>query len=180
GGVLAGAMLSLLHEYSGLTLFSAALLALAVCLLPYDIARRNLRQPGLTGFIALCLLGGYVWLVIAGLLGLAGGFVPGHSWRDATLHAVGLGFVFSMIFGHAAIIFPAVMRVRIPYHPVFYLPLLALHASLALRVFGGLGDRFPLRQEGGLINAIALLLFIIILLGSVVRGRREATSQGVA
>ncbi|MCF8151190.1 MAG: hypothetical protein K9J80_10640 [Sulfuritalea sp.] len=180
GGVLAGAMLSLLHEYSGLTLFSAALLALAVWLLRYDIARRNLRQPGLTGFIALCLLGGYVWLVIAGLLGLAGGFVPGHSWRDATLHAVGLGFVFSMIFGHAAIIFPAVMRVRIPYHPVFYLPLLALHASLALRVFGGLGDRFPLRQEGGLINAIALLLFIIILLGSVVRGRREATSQGVA
>ena len=116
--------------------------------------------------------------MLAGLLGLAGGFLPGHPWRDATLHAVGLGFVFSMIFGHAPIIFPAVVRVKIPYHPFFYLPLLVLHASLALRIFGGLGDAFPLRREGGLLNAIALLLFIVTMIASVVRGSRE--TQGDA
>lgn len=172
GIVVAGALLSLSREDAGLRLFAAGLLALAAWLLRYDIARRNLRQPGLTGFIAHCLLAGYAWLVLAGLLGLAGGFMPGHPWRDATLHAVGLGFVFSMIFGHAPIIFPAVMRVKIPYHPAFYLPLLVLHASLALRVTGGLGERLPWLSHGGLINAVALLLFILTLLGSVGRGRR--------
>lgn len=41
-----------------------------------------------------------------------------------------------MVFGHAAIIFPAVLKVKIPYHPAFYVPLALLHASLALRVAG--------------------------------------------
>ncbi|MCK9381441.1 MAG: hypothetical protein M0P95_10310 [Sulfuritalea sp.] len=173
GGILAGATISFWQEDAGLRLFAAGLLALAVWLLRYDIARRNAQQQGLVRFIAVCLLSGYAWLVLAGLLGVAGGFLPGHPWRDATLHAVGLGFVFSMIFGHAPIIFPAVVQVKIPYHPVFYLPLLVLHASLALRIFGTLGNNFPLRADGGLFNAIALLLFIATLLASVVRGRRQ-------
>ncbi|MDK9703973.1 MAG: hypothetical protein OEL20_12625 [Sulfuritalea sp.] len=173
GGILAGAALSLGEEDAGLALFAAGLLALALWLLRYDIARRNARTTGLTRFIALCLLSGYAWLVLAGLLGLAGGFLPGHPWRDATLHAVGLGFVFSMIFGHAPIIFPAVVRVKIPYHPFFYLPLLVLHASLALRMLGGLDDAFALRREGGMLNAVALLLFVATMIASVVRGRRE-------
>ena len=178
GGILASAALSFWQEDAGLRLFAAGLLALAVWLLRYDIARRNAQQRELVRFIALCLLSGYAWLVLAGLLGIAGGFLPGHPWRDATLHAVGLGFVFSMIIGHAPIIFPAVVRVKIPYHPAFYLPLLALHASLALRIFGGLGDNFPLRSEGGLLNAVALLLFIATMIASVVRGSRE--TQGAA
>jgi hypothetical protein len=175
GGIVAGAALSFWQEDTGLRLFAAGLLALAAWLLRYDIARRNARQTGLVRFIALCLLSGYGWLVIAGLLGISGGFLPGHPWRDATLHAVGLGFVVSMIFGHAPIIFPAVVRVKIPYLPFFYLPLLVLHASLALRILGGLGDKFSLRSEGGLLNAIALLLFIATMVASVVRGRRDAT-----
>ena len=172
GTILAGATATFPEEAAGLMLFAAGLLALALWLLRYDIARRNARTTGLTRFIAICLLSGYAWLVLAGLLGLAGGFLPGHPWRDATLHAVGLGFVFSMIFGHAPIIFPAVVRVRIPYHPAFYLPLVLLHVSLALRIFGGLGEQFRLRSEGGLINAIALLAFIVTMLASVLRGRR--------
>lgn len=180
GGILASAALSFWQEDAGLRLFAAGLLALAVWLLRYDIARRNAQTRGLTRFIALCLLSGYCWLVLAGLLGLAGGFLPGHPWRDATLHAVGLGFVFSMVIGHAPIIFPAVVRVKIPYHPAFYLPLMALHASLVLRILGGLGDKLSLHREGGLLNAIALLLFIATMLVSVVCGRREPANQGAA
>jgi hypothetical protein len=173
GTLLAGALITLREEDAGLALFAAGLLALALWLLKNDIARRNARTTGLTRFIAICLLSGYAWLLLAGLLGIGGGFLPGHPWRDATLHAVGLGFVFSMIFGHAPIIFPAVVRVRIPYHPAFYLPLVLLHVSLALRILGGLGDQFRLRSEGGLINAVALLAFIVTMLASVLRGRRE-------
>jgi len=42
------------------------------------------------------------------------------------------------------------------------------------------GDNFPLRSEGGLLNAIALLLFIATMLASVVRGKREPATQGAA
>jgi len=141
-------------------LFSAGLIALAVWLLRYDIARRNIKTEGLTRFIAACLLSGYAWLALAGLLGLAGAFTPGHEWRDAALHAIGLGFVFAMVFGHAPIIFPAVTRIKIPYHPALYLPLVLLHLSLGLRVFGGLAGNFHLRHDAALLNGLVLIVFI--------------------
>lgn len=169
GTVLAGAGSAFWREDAGLTLFSLGLLALAAWLLRYDLARHNARQQGLTRFIAICLLSGYAWLALAGLLGLDGGFVPGHPWRDASLHAVGLGFVFSMIFGHLPIIFPAVAQIKIPYHRSFYLPLAALHITLAIRIAGGLLEAFDLRREGGLANAFVLLLFIATVSFSVMR-----------
>ena len=134
-------------------------------------------MSGLTGYIALCLLSGYAWLAAAGLLGLLGGFQPGHLWRDATLHAVTLGFVFAMIFGHAPIIFPAVLRVKIPWHPLAFLPLALLHASLAWRVVGGLGERYGQVSAGGMANAIALLVFILVMLSSVLRGQRGGSGE---
>ena len=172
--VVGGALLSFWQGRFGLLVFAGGLLALALWLLRFDIAWRNARRDGLPRFIAICLLSGYVWLVFAGLLGLAGGFEPGHALRDSSLHAVGLGFVFSMVFGHAPIIFPAVARVKIPYHPAFYLPLLVLHASLLLRVVGGVSGEFSVLREGGLANAVALLLFIATMLISVLRGRKGA------
>ena len=177
--ILAGATLSL-FDTLGLQVFAAGLLLLAGWLMAYDIARRNIRFKGITRYIAYALLGGYLWLTLAGVLGLAGAFAPGHVWRDAALHALGLGFVFSMVFGHAPIIFPAVARVKIPYHPVFYLPLLALHLSLLYRLAGAWQDGFQFRREAGLENALVLLLFIIVMLASVWRGKRQARRTGKA
>lgn len=156
-------------------LFAAGFFALALWLLRYDIARRNVASDRLTRFIAICLLSGYVWLVMAGLLGMAGAFTPGHIWRDAALHSIGLGFVFAMVFGHAPIIFPAVTRIKIPYHPVLYLPLVLLHLTLALRVFGGLGDHFDLRHLAGLLNGLVLLVFIATIVTLVSRHRSGGT-----
>ncbi|HET6720831.1 MAG TPA: hypothetical protein VFH22_14350 [Rhodocyclaceae bacterium] len=159
---------------AGLTLLAASLFALALWLLRHDIARRTVRQQGLTRYMAVCLLSGYAWLAWGGLLGLAGGFEAGNPLRDAALHAIFLGFVFSMIFGHAPIIFPAVAKLRIPYHPAFYLPLAALHLSLLLREIGDLAGLPALVRHAGIGNAAALLLFILTMLLSVVRGRRAA------
>ncbi|MCK2096347.1 hypothetical protein [Thauera aromatica] len=176
--VLAGALLATVRSGAGLTLFSAGLLALAAWLLAFDIARHNARQRGLTRFIALCLLSGYLWLGAGALAGLAGGFAPGHALHDIALHAITLGFVFAMVFGHAPIIFPAVAKVKIPYHPAFYLPLLLLHASLAVRIAGGFGGNLALRQWGALANTAALALFILTMIVSVVRGGRPAARRG--
>jgi hypothetical protein len=153
--------------------FAAGLIALALWLLRYDIARRNIATEGLTRFIAACLLSGYAWLAAAGLLGLVGAFTPGHPWRDAALHAIGLGFVFSMVFGHAPIIFPAVTRIKIPYHPALYLPLALLHLTLALRVFGGLADNFDLRHNAALLNGLVLIVFIATLVTLVRRNAKR-------
>lgn len=73
------------------------------------------------------------------IVGYEQGTGPGALLRDAALHAILLGFVMSMVIGHAPIIFPAIMRVRIPYSPIFYLPLLTLHISIFLRITGILG-----------------------------------------
>ncbi|UCV18779.1 hypothetical protein [Ferribacterium limneticum] len=164
----------LLSAVAGLDrFFAAGLIALALWLLRYDIARRNIATEGLTRFIAACLLSGYAWLFAAGLLGLAGAFPPGHEWRDAALHAIGLGFVFSMVFGHAPIIFPAVTRIKIPYHPALYLPLALLHLTLALRVFGGLADNFDLRHNAALLNGLVLIVFIATLVTLVRRNAKR-------
>lgn len=172
GLILGGNLLALWINDSGLALFSTGLLALALWLLRFDIAWRNARLTGLPRFVAICLLGGYAWLAFAGALGIGGAFAAGSPLRDSALHAVGLGFVFAMVFGHAPIIFPAITRLKIPYHWVFYLPLLALHGSLLLRIAGNLGDWFDLRRTAALANAGTLLLFIAILLSSLVRGRK--------
>lgn len=162
--------------------FPAALLALALWLLRQDIARRTVREQGLTRFIAVCLLSGYGWLAVGGLMLLgAGGVLPGTVGYDAGLHAVLLGFVFAMVFGHAPIIFPAVLGVRLPYHPLFYLPLLVLHASVALRAGATLAAVDTVRGLGGLLNAGALALFVLGMLASIVRGARlEARRAAVA
>ena len=55
---------------------------------------------------------------------------------DAILHALFLGFTFGMIFGHAPIIFPAVLGRPLPYRPAFYLHLILLQATLLLRIGG--------------------------------------------
>jgi hypothetical protein len=158
---------------AGVRLLGAALIALAGWLLSQDIARRTVRQRGLTRFIAVCLLSGYLWLAIGGgaMLG-AGALQPGTASYDAALHALSLGFVFSMVFGHAPIIFPAVLRVAVPYHPVFYAPLALLHASLLLRLAGDAAGQFAWTRVGALLGAVALLAFVVSTATAVLRGLR--------
>jgi hypothetical protein len=155
----------------GRSLFAASLVALAAWLAKQDIARRTVRGKGLTRFIAVCLLSGYLWLAIGGVVALAaGGFVPGTRAYDASLHAVALGFVFSMVFGHAPVIVPSVVRAAVAYHPSFYLPLALLHVSLALRIGGAMSGP-EWRAAGGVLNAIALAAFVVGTLVAVGRGK---------
>jgi len=131
-----------------LRLLGAALVLFAAWLARYDLARVTVRQSGLPRFVAACLLAGYFWLAVAGAI-----FVARGPW-DAALHAVFLGFVFSMIFGHAPVILPAVLAVRFPYHAALYVPLALLHASVAVRVAGA-------TLAGAWGNAAAIALFIV-------------------
>ena len=161
----------------GSQMFAVALLMLSAWLFKQDIARRTVRSRGLTRFIAVCLLSGYLWLAVGGAVILAaGGLVPGSRSYDAAVHALAVGFVFSMVFGHAPIIFPAVLRVRMPYHRVFYVPLALLHLSLAVRLAGDAMPQYEWMRVGGLLNAVALAAFLVGTMTAVARGRRTATA----
>lgn len=171
----AGLVASLFAADTSARLIGAGLVALALWLLRYDVARFTIRKAGLTRFIAACLLSGYVWLLLGGGLWLAYGAQTAGLRYDALLHTVFLGFVLAMIFGHAPIIFPAVTGVEIAYRPLFYAHLALLHVSLVVRVAGDLAGWLPGRLWGGLFNVVALLVFAALTAASI---RRGASAQG--
>ncbi len=170
----------------GLRLLGAGTFSLGSWLLSNDLARIAIRRPGLSRFMASSLLLGYLWLAGSGALSLAngglvsgalslanGGLVSGELY-DAALHAFFLGFVFSMVFAHGPVVFPAILGRPLPYHRGFYLPLLVLHAGLAARVLGDLTGLTPWRRWGGLLNAASILLFV----GTVALGLARGESEG--
>ncbi|MCC7358443.1 MAG: hypothetical protein IT317_03145 [Anaerolineales bacterium] len=176
--VLAGLALSIGWFALGVRVAGVGVLALGAWLLRFDIARRTVRQTGLVRYIALCLLPGFVWLVVGGALWVIGAErFSGGFWYDAMAHSILIGYVFSMIFGHAPIILPAVTDLALPYRPIFYVHLALLHVGLALRVAGDLAAAVSWRQWGGLLNVTAIVLFLVVSAAAVIRGRRAPRSQ---
>src|SRR5262245_63977716 len=112
--------------------------------------------------MAVCLIAGYVWLAVGGILWLlfAQFFSAGPRY-DAMLHTIFLGFVFSMIFAHALIILPTITGLALPFRNAFYLHAGLLHLSLLLRVAGDLGLWLSLQQCAGLPNQLTILIFLI-------------------
>ncbi|RIK36503.1 MAG: hypothetical protein DCC55_27125 [Chloroflexi bacterium] len=174
----AGLLVSLADFGLGVQVTGLGMLGLALWLLRYDIAWRRLKAGGQARFIAISLLSGYGWLGVGGLLALVYGGVTAGPFYDALLHAILLGFVFTMIFAHAPIIFPAVLQLPVVYAPQFYGHLAVLHLSLALRVYGDVALWMPGRQWGGLFNAIALLLFLLNTLLAVRLGIAQRAVSG--
>ena len=164
----------LLTPALGLRIAGLGLIAMGLWLLRFDIARLTIRRTGLTRYIAACLLPGYVWLIIGGALWLIHGMTFAGPIYDALLHTIFLGFVISMIFGHAPVIIPAVMGVKIPYRPVFYVHLVLLHLSLILRVAGDLWFNQTARLWGGMLNEVAVVLFLVVTVIAARQGTRES------
>ena len=169
--LVTGLALSTADADAGIRVAGAALVGYAAWLTRFDIVRYTVRRPGMPRFVALALLPGYVWLAVGGVLWLRDGAAIAGFAHDAELHAIFLGFVFSMIFGHAPVIFPGVLGVRIPFRRVFYAHLGLLHAGLVLRVGGDLADNFTAARRGGLVNAAAIALFLVATVGSAAAAR---------
>jgi hypothetical protein len=168
---MSGLVISMLNFDLGTRLAGLGMVFISIWLLRNDIARHTVKKSGLPRYSAVCLLSGYVWLVVAGLIGLGfGGMVAGMRY-DAFLHAIFLGFVFSMLFAHAPIIFPAIIGGPVPYSPFFYVFLILLQVSLLGRLAADLAGLWQFRLWFGLLNGVALTLFIGSMLVLVVKGR---------
>ena len=174
----AGAILAIFALDLGARLSGLSMLALSLWFLKNDLATRTIRHPNpLTRYIAFCLFAGFVWLGVGGILLLYfGGLFAGPSY-DAALHAIFIGFVISMIFGHAPIIFPAILGAPIVFQPAFYAHLILLHFSLIIRLLGDLTDQLSIRKLGSVINEAAILLFLGMTIYSILRAERQTAKK---
>ncbi|SDB88677.1 hypothetical protein GA0111570_106112 [Raineyella antarctica] len=156
----------------GLPVFGGLLVLVSAVFAFRDIARRTVRSTGLPRFSAACLLAGYAWLAVAGVLW----FRPALSGLryDAVLHATFLGFVMSMILAHAPVILPAVLRRPLPYTPAFWGVAVLLHGSLLVRVVGDLAGSEPVRAVAGTLNVLALLALVATAVASSANATRVA------
>jgi hypothetical protein len=179
--LLAGVAASLRWPEPGVRVAGASLVALAVWLVLHDVARRTIRVPGMTRYIAVGLLSGYVWLLVGGTVALLTGVASPGLVYDAMLHAVFLGFVMSMVFAHAPIIFPAVLGRPLAFHPRFYVHLAVLHASVVVRLVGDLVDTLGRwRYWGGMLNAAALAIFVANVAASMTIAQGAERIRGAA
>jgi len=170
-----GAALSAVSEQLGGMVYGASLMLLALWLVTFDIARRTVFAEGLSRYMAICLLTGYVWLAIGGAAWMATAL--GLPLRDVALHALGLGFIFSMIMGHGPVILPAIARVKLQFGLFFYVPLLALHLSLALRLGWG-AMNVQQRAAGAISNGLSIALFAATIIGAAVIWRIRSGAEG--
>jgi hypothetical protein len=170
---IAGAVASLFNIDAGMRFAGLGEIACALWLLHFDIARRTLRKPGMPRFIALCLLSGFGWLGISGVLNSWYGVTYAGPYYDSALHTLFVGFVFSMIFGHALITLPAILQIQMTFDVKLYGSLFLLHLSLLLRIVGDLLSLSAVRQWGGIFNVLALLLFLGSMMTNVIAARRR-------
>jgi hypothetical protein len=187
GVFLGGVIWASLDRARGLQIAGAGLLLLSVWLARFDVARYTVRQSGLPRFIALHLLTGYFWLAVGGVFWILTGLLPSNSvWQyfryDAMLHSIFLGFVFSMIFAHAPIIFPAVTGRALVYRKALYAHGILLHLSVALRIGSDIAGQFAANRWSGVLNVLAITVFIAntaygVRLGGVPRPQKVAAAQ---
>ncbi|HEX6150835.1 hypothetical protein [Nocardioides sp.] len=158
---LSVSVLALLLWATAGPLFGLSLALVSGWLARHDVARRTVRASGLPRYMAICMLSGQVWLVAAAGVWLLADPAVGGPAYDAAVHAVFLGFTMSMVMAHAPVILPVVARVKLPFHPLLYAPLLLLQLGLVVRLWAGdaLGTTTAW-QVGGVLTVAALIGFM--------------------
>lgn len=166
------------YHGGGSVLMGLGLAGTGAWLLRFDMARKSIRKPGAFRFTGTALLIGYGWLLVAAsLMVLAQNDM---LWYDAVLHSFFIGFVFSMVFAHGPIIFPALIgKPGRPHHPLLWFWLFLLHAGLIIRVLADLITSFGLRQCGGLLNGIAIVGFGVTLAWLIGRLRKDQPASAI-
>lgn len=170
---LTGATLAVLDSDIGSRVAGIAMVGLAVWLLRHDVARRTVRLTGVTRFMGVALLAGYLWLAVSGVIWMSAGLSGGGLIYDAGIHSLFLGFVMSMVFAHAPVVVPSVTRLDLPYHPTMWIPLALLHAGVTVRVVSDMAGNVMDRRVGGDLNVAAFVVFGLVAGTLGLRARRS-------
>ena len=166
------AVLAIFALAEGIRIAGIGAILTSLWLMRYDLAGKRLKAAGLTRYIAFCLFSGYIWLGISGIFSLSFGAVyAGFNTTRSSCHR--RGFIFSMVLGHAPMIFPALTGRQIAFSTAFYTPLALLHASILMREISNVIASFQWRMWAGMTNAVAILLFIAMMLYGTRLYRRQ-------
>ena len=130
-------------------------------LLRYDLAcRPRVHRFGWALHTARSLRLGYTWLMLAGLWGVVNALRGMPLDSPGPLHMLLLGFVFSMVFGHAPIMLPALLRTPIsPPGPFAFVPVGLMTLGVTLRALGDAIGSGGVRAGAGALQAAAILTF---------------------
>lgn len=170
------------YHSGGNVLLACSLVATSLWLLKFDMARLAIKASGQHRYSGILLIAGYSWLMITAFFLVTQNRYP--FGYDALLHSFFIGFIFSMIFSHAVIILPAILKLPVkPYRPVLYVWFLVLQMSLLVRIGADMLGHVGVRKIAGLINGISILFFFIsiglIILSERRTGRRRNTAGAV-
>ncbi|SDD33024.1 hypothetical protein SAMN04488104_102452 [Algoriphagus faecimaris] len=133
---------------------------IAIWLFRYDMARVSIRKSHQFKYIGLGLLIGYFWLLIFGLIVI---LLPSHPlYYDLFLHSFFLGFVFSMIWAHAPIIFPLIFGIKeSPFHPILWIPWALFQLTLIGRILSSSMSWTDERKWMAIANGFGILLMFL-------------------
>lgn len=141
---------------TGRLLLGVSTTAIALWLLRYVMARKGVRKPGMHRYVGGGLLIGHTWLLVHGLITLLAGTHP--FYYDLYLHTFFLGFTFSMVWAHAPIILPGVLRSpHNPFLPWLWTPWALFQITLLGRIVSTLAVAVEARRFFGLLNGMAML-----------------------
>lgn len=157
-GLLATYILGVTMSFhgKGSLISGVALAAISAWLMKYDLIGISMGKTGLSRFVAIALLSGYISMLFTGILIVSLDNQP--LAYDAVVHTFFVGFVFSMIFAHGPIILPGVLGISAkPYHKILYAWLALLHASWLIRVTADVTLQFEVRKFSGIITSIAVM-----------------------
>ena len=174
---LIGLLIHVIWVDTGVIIAAFSLILLAIWLLKNDLARFTVRQTGLPKYMAICLLSGFIWLIVGSVVSVLYLQIPSHLYYDAYLHSFFLGFIFSMIFAHAPVIFPSLSGWQVGFYERFYIHYLLLQASIIIRLTGDFMGDSMIRELGGVLNGLAIIIFLVSTVVAVIQTQRSLTLQ---
>ncbi|MCI0447769.1 hypothetical protein L0152_31720 [bacterium] len=159
----------------GITLLLVALIAF------YDTALRvsQKQSDGLHKFLRTALMLSYAWLFLGAVAMTASSKISSAIFKDVQFHLIGLGFIFTMILGHAPLILSSALS-KLPPKKAPMIPFLVFQAATVLRILGdfALLKSVPFWQWSGwisgLIHAISFFVYVATLAFFIrIRNKKE-------
>lgn len=174
---MTGLLVHILWTETGVIMSALSLIGLAIWLMKNNLTGVTVRKTGLPKFRNICLLTSFIWLVIGAVISVLYLKVPDHLYYDAYLHSFFLGFIFSIIFAHAPVIIPRLTGWQVGFYDRFYFHYLLLQASLLIRLFGDFMADSMIRELGGILNGLTIVIFLVSTVVAVFQTQRSLTLQ---
>lgn len=144
-----------------------------------DMARKSVKKSGYQRYLGFGILTAHFWLLLhfIGLL-LFSENIAGY---DIYIHTFFLGFGFSMIWAHAPMLLPALLKLPTKgYKPVIWIVWTGFQLSLFLRVLTAFLGFMEWKKWTSMANGILILLMFVSMVLIMVLGKKASNDKQIA